>query len=100
LMYITYALAANKDWLDSLPIAQREAITVAGANLTEQWVQMAEDDKAVVGAAVAEGGTYRVLPENEVARWKERVIGISEDFYRARPSLSDELRQNGLLTEQ
>jgi TRAP-type C4-dicarboxylate transport system substrate-binding protein len=100
LMYITYALVANKDWLDSLPTPQREAITVAGANLTEQWVQMAEDDKAVVGAAVAEGGTYRVLPDHEVARWKERVIGIAEDFYRAHPSLSDELRQNGLLTAQ
>jgi TRAP-type C4-dicarboxylate transport system substrate-binding protein len=100
LMYITYALVGNKDWLHSLPTDQREAITVAGANLTEQWMQMAGDDKSVISAAVAEGGTYRVLPDQEVARWKERVIGISEDFYRAHPSLSDELRQKGLLTEQ
>lgn len=99
LMYISYALVANKEWLDSLPDADREALTTAGNDLTEQWVQMAEDDKAVISQAVADGGSYRVLPDDEVARWKARVSGVSDDFYGKHRSLADELRQRGLLTD-
>lgn len=98
LMYISYALIANKDWLDGLPADQRDAVAAAGADLTGQWVQMTEDDRAVVDQAVADGGTYRVLPDEEVARWRDRVIGISDDFYRAHPELAQDLRRRGLLT--
>ena len=96
LMYISYALIANKDWFDSLPDADRDAVAAAGAELTEQWVQMAEDDKAVVNQAVADGGSYRVLPDDEVARWKVRVSGVSDDFYSRHSSLADELQRRGL----
>lgn len=100
LMYISYALVANKDWFDGLPDDQREAIAAAGADLTEHWVQMADDDQAVVGEAVTDGGTYRVLPDEEVARWRERVITISDDFYQQNPALAEELRERGLLDTQ
>lgn len=100
LMYISYALVANKEWVDGLPAEQRDALAAAGADLTEQWTQMAQDDTAVVSAAVADGGTYRVLPDEEVARWRERVVGIADDFYGDHPALSDQLRQSGLLPKQ
>jgi TRAP-type C4-dicarboxylate transport system substrate-binding protein len=97
LMYISYALVANKEWFDRLPGEHREAITSAGTDLTEQWTQMSEDDNAVINRAIADGATYRVLPDGEVTRWKARVIRISDEFYRDHPSLSDELRERGLL---
>lgn len=98
LMYISYALVANQDWFDGLPDDQRDAVAAAGAGMTAQWVQMTEDDRTVVDQAVADGGSYRVLPDEEVARWRERVIGISDDFYRAHPAVADDLRRHGLLT--
>lgn len=97
LMYISYALIANQDWFDGLPDDQRDAVATAGADMTAQWVQMTEDDRVVVDQAVADGGSYRVLPDEEVARWRERVIGISDDFYRAHPELAEDLRQRGLV---
>lgn len=100
LMYISYALVANKDWFDQLPADQREAVAAAGVDMTEQWVQMAEDDQTVVDKAVADGGTYRVLPDQEVARWRDRVIGISDEFYVQHPAVADKLRQSGLLATQ
>jgi C4-dicarboxylate-binding protein DctP len=100
LMYINYALVANKAWLDSLPNEHRDALARAGANLTDQWVQMSEDDRAVVNEVITDGGTYRVLPDEEVARWKQRVAGISVGFFSAHSSLADELLRKGLITER
>jgi C4-dicarboxylate-binding protein DctP len=97
LMYINYALLANKAWIDSLPSDHREVLTRAGANLTDQWVEMSEDDRAVVSDAVANGGTYQVLSDEEVARWKERVAGISDRFFSEHPPLADELARKGLI---
>lgn len=100
LMYINYALVANKAWLDSLPEDQRDALTGAGAQLTDQWVQMSEDDIAVINETTSGGGTYRVLPDEEVARWRGRVDGISDRFYAEHPSLADELVNTGLITQR
>ncbi len=100
LMYINYALVANKAWLDSLPNEHRDALATAGANLTDQWVQMSEDDRVVVKEAIADGGTYRILPDEEVTRWKDRVAGISDDFLSAHSSLADELLRKGLIAER
>jgi hypothetical protein len=61
---------------------------------------MAEDDQSVVDKAVADGGTYRVLPDEEVARWRDRVIGISDEFYVQHPAVAEKLRQSGLLATQ
>lgn len=100
LMYISYALVANRDRFDALPRDQREALATAGADLTGQWVQMAQDDQAAVNQAVSGGATYRILPDEEVARWRERVIGISDSFYREHTALADDLRQRGLIDGQ
>jgi TRAP-type C4-dicarboxylate transport system substrate-binding protein len=97
LMYICYALVANKKWFDNLPSEHREAITAAGTELTNQWTQMSKDDHAVINRAIADGATYRVLPNDEVTQWRARVTRISDEFYRDHPSLSGELRQRGLL---
>lgn len=100
LMYINYALVANKAWLDALPDDQRDALAGAGAQLTDQWVQMSEDDVAVINETISGGGTYRVLPDEEVARWRGRVDGISDRFYAEHPSLANELVNKGLLTQR
>jgi hypothetical protein len=61
---------------------------------------MSEDDRTVVNEAIVDGGTYRILPDEEVTRWKERVAGISDDFLSAHSSLADELLRKGLITKR
>jgi TRAP-type C4-dicarboxylate transport system substrate-binding protein len=99
LMYINYALIANRQWLQGLTREHRDVLAKAGANLTGQWVQMSEDDLAVVERATTEGGTYRLLGDQESARWRDRVSGISASFFNQHPSVADALRQQGLMTE-
>lgn len=98
LMFISYGLVANAEWLAGLSEQQRAAIVAAGAEMTGSWVRMRDDDRDVVSRVTSSGaGTYFVVPETEAIRWRERVSGISERFLIQHPELAVRLRQHGLL---
>ncbi|WP_280402724.1 TRAP transporter substrate-binding protein [Nocardia carnea] len=98
LMFITYGLVANADWLAGLSGQERDAVTSAGAEMTGSWVQMRDDDRNVVERVVSGyAGTYFVVPDVEALRWRQRVSGISERFLNQYPELGIQLRQDGLF---
>lgn len=97
LMFITYGLVANGAWLAGLSEQERSAITEAGARMTAQWASMQNDDQQVIERAVSDGGTYFDVPDSEVARWQNRVAGISAHFLTEHPELAVELEQKGLF---
>lgn len=97
LMFITYGLVANSEWLASLSERDRSAITEAGARMTGHWERMQQDDRNVVENAVADGGTYFVVPDSERPRWKKKVAAISARFLREHQDLAGRLEQEGVI---
>lgn len=98
LMFITYGVVADADWLAGLSEQERAAVIEAGAGLTGQWEQMQEDDQTVVDRVVSDGdGTYLLVDAAETARWRNRVYGIVERFLTDHHALGMRLKQEGLF---
>ncbi|MFX0574395.1 TRAP transporter substrate-binding protein [Nocardia nepalensis] len=98
LMFINYAVVADAKWLAGLSAAEHTAVTEAGHNLTNRWTQMAGDDADLVSRMVSNRtGTYSIVPEAEVVRWRHRVADISARFLNDHPELATRLRQEGLF---
>jgi TRAP-type C4-dicarboxylate transport system substrate-binding protein len=88
LMMLTYTYVAKKTWLDSLTAEQRKILEKAVRdNSTLQWRAMYDDDKAVIDAFVKQGGTYAVVPESELAPWREKVGPVSAEFEKSYPDV-------------
>ena len=88
LMMLTYTYVAKKTWLDSLTAEQRKILEKAVRdNSTLQWRAMYDDDKAVIDAFVKQGGTYVVVPESELAPWREKVGPVSAEFEKSYPDV-------------
>jgi TRAP-type C4-dicarboxylate transport system substrate-binding protein len=96
LMFITYTLVADGKWLAGLTEQQRAALVAAGAQLTGSWRRMQRDDQKVIKANVADGDTYTVAPEGEVARWRKQVAPITADFLDEHPAVGESLRKAGV----
>ena len=88
LMMLTYTYVTKKTWLDSLTAEQRKILEKAVRdNSTLQWRAMYDDDKAVIDAFVKQGGTYVVVPESELAPWREKVGPVSAEFEKSYPDV-------------
>ena len=88
LMMLTYTYVAKKSWLEGLAPEQRKILEKAvRENSTLQWRAMYDDDKAVIDTFVKQGGTYEVVPENELGAWREKVAPVSADFEKQYPDL-------------
>lgn len=98
LMFITYGVVADADWLAGLSERERAAVIEAGVRLTDQWEQMRDDDQAVVDRVVSDGdGTYVIAGAAETARWRHRVYGIVERFLADHHALGARLKKEGLF---
>ena len=88
LMMLTYTYVAKKSWLDSLTTEQRNIVMKAVRDVsTLQWRAMYDDDKEVIDAFVKQGGSYEVVPESELAVWREKVAPVSSEFEKKYPDL-------------
>ena len=93
LMMLTYTYVAKKSWLDSLTTEQRKIIRDAVRNAsTRQWRAMYNDDKQVIKAFVKQGASYEVVPESELAPWREKVAPVWAEFERKYPDLAKTAR--------
>jgi len=93
LMMLTYTYVAKKSWLDSLTTEQRKIIRDAVRNAsTRQWRAMYNDDKQVIKAFVKQGASYEVVPESELAPWREKVAPVWAEFERKYPDLAKAAR--------
>jgi len=82
----TSAVVVDKKWFDALPAAHRTAIQAAlDEILARQWKETVRADEELIAKMVAQGGTYRVIPPNEVARMKARFAPAGEEFRKQNP---------------
>jgi C4-dicarboxylate-binding protein DctP len=88
LMMLTYTYVAKKSWLDSLTTEQRNIVMKGVRDVsTLKWRAMYDDDKEVIDAFVKQGGSYEVVPESELAAWREKVAPVSAEFEKKYPDL-------------
>ena len=86
-------LIAAKTWLDAPPAELRQALAdAARASVTEKWRETREDDAQLVSALVARGASYRGVPANELAPWKERTQGVARKFEASHPQVMERFR--------
>ncbi len=93
LIFMTYALVADKAWLARLPEGQKwAALDAARMQVTEKWADMQRDDSQLADALVKQGANFWVVPADQLAPWKARVEGMTKKFADSYPEVIQQYR--------
>jgi len=70
----TYAIVADRSWMDSLTPGQRQAVTDSLNDIVKrQWAEAREADDKLVRKMKEQGSTYRVADEQASREWEDRA---------------------------
>ncbi|QQE76495.1 DctP family TRAP transporter solute-binding subunit [Brevibacillus composti] len=90
--YLEFVLAVNKKYWDNLPAKTQELINTT-AKETEEWIrqQAEQEDKATAEQLKEKGMEVYVVPEADLAAWKEAAKPAWDEYVKTAGDLGKEL---------